>query len=124
MVLVVHPSTTIIFDIDARGHESTNEVSRLQISRYQTQDSRITRCSTRASQSLPSQAPPDEGAVRSDCLRPRFVEIPYGERAANDVGHGGVLGGCGGEDVHFKEGGINNGEIANGRGLVERNYSC
>jgi hypothetical protein len=38
---VLHANATIIIDIDARGHESTNEVSRLQVSRRQTQDSRI-----------------------------------------------------------------------------------
>lgn len=42
-MLVLHHGATIASDVDARGHESTNEVSRLQISRHQTQDSRITR---------------------------------------------------------------------------------
>ena len=36
-------NATITDDIDTRGHESTNEVSRLQTSWRQTQDSRITR---------------------------------------------------------------------------------
>jgi hypothetical protein len=39
---VLQVNATITDDIDTRGHESTNEVSRLQTSWRQTQDSRIT----------------------------------------------------------------------------------
>jgi len=42
VIFVSHLSTTIAIDIDARGHESTNEVSRARTSWHQTQDSRIT----------------------------------------------------------------------------------
>ena len=41
-VLALHLTTTITDGTDARGHESTNEISRLQAPRLRTQDSRLT----------------------------------------------------------------------------------